>query len=1286
MPPVVPAAIAGITAAASGASIAIAGFSLSGLGLGLFVGAANLALGFVGQLLTPKPRIPNLADFAAREKGITQLVRASVEAQRVIYGERMVSGPLVFAEVTGPGRRFLHLVIALAGHEVEAIGDVFLNDEAAGDLDAAGDVTTGRFAGTVRIKKHLGAAGQLADADLVGEAPSWTDAHRLRGIAYLYVRLTFDRDVFPTGIPNVKALVRGRKILDPRNPANPPAWSDNAALCLRDYLVSDFGLSADPANELDDARAILAADICDEDVALPSSLTGFAFTADPVADVLTQTVAEGAKPEPLHRGDRLVFATNGTLPAGIDGGGPYYAVPLGDTAFKVAGSLANARAGTVLDITGAGSGVHTAQRTHQPRYTLNAVLGLDDRPIDIVSGLVESMTGALTYTLGRYAMFAGAYTGPPTATLSEKDLRGEVKLRPRMGRRDLHNAVRGTFTDRDNAWQPSEFPPVTNAAYEQADGGDRLFKDVELRHVTDTYRAQRLAKLANERDRQAMIVDFPAKLTALDVAVMDTVALEIAQLGFGGARTLTSAASSGVQTIEVDTAVRVATRVTLDPGGAGEETFTVDNVAGSGPYTLTLDGALANAHGAGETVAISKEFEVIGWTLAADGGVDLVLKETAAAVYAWDPDADATTIDLAPNTDLPRPFDPPAPPTGLALDSGGARLLALGEGSVVSRIRVSWTAPDDIFVISGGRIEVQVKETADAGWSPQPAVAGGDTATFITPVRDGVSYDVRIRSHNSLGVAGDWVASTGHVVTGKTAAPPDVAAFNVVRLGDGTRRFDWSLDNLPADVRAGGGFRIRFSTDTAAAWEAMTPLHDGLLTAAPYETNALAAGAYLFGIKAVDSSGNESAAMQTIVATLGDPRLRNVLIQRFEHAMSPAWPGLRLRSFASPANRLLAASTQTIDGLGTNPIDSFGATAIDVIQPNESPLVYITDEIDLGEDVTFTPVIGADVNGVASIILHVGAQAEGGVNRLNGENEFRAAQSGWLNVGVSVAADTAPAPDGPGTADGLIADSTAGSHYVAQTIAPAGDAGERYFLGIHARAGALTKGRLWVRIRDNVDDVPSSTHSLDVDLSNGALVASSGAPDDSGVEDVGSGWFFVWIIASLTGGENEIELRFMLLDAAGSDVFAGNGSDGLLVWGAHVFKDLPGDPVTARYARARVEVAGTNPKVTQMTTILDAETQIDEFNDVDTSDPTPPWFNRIAAGHFEIGSRSGKMSSVSFATIRALQNVGGSWSWELVSKSKAVNGQPAAEFKVRDASGALADALIDVELKGPKKE
>ncbi len=121
----------------------------------------------------------------------------------MIYGTTQASGVLVYACSSGDNHKYLHLVVALAGHRVKTIGDAIFNDESVGALDAAGMVSAGRFAGKARIKKHMGSVDQVPDADLNAESPAWAAKYRpLRGIAYVYVRLEWDSNVFMTGIPS----------------------------------------------------------------------------------------------------------------------------------------------------------------------------------------------------------------------------------------------------------------------------------------------------------------------------------------------------------------------------------------------------------------------------------------------------------------------------------------------------------------------------------------------------------------------------------------------------------------------------------------------------------------------------------------------------------------------------------------------------------------------------------------------------------------------------------------------------------------------------------------------------------------------------------------------------------------------------------------------------------------------------------------------------------------------------------------------------------------------------
>ena len=216
------------------------------------------------QALSPTPKLPSFSDFTTEAQNRTQMIKQPTVAKRVIYGEVRVSGVLGYVESTSD-HKFIHLVILLAGHEVNAIGNVFINDEQL-TLNGSGVVTApSKFANLVRIKKHLGTSTQTADSDLVSDSNgNWTSDHRLRGIAYIYARLEFSSSAFPNGLPNISAIVQGKKVFDPRTSTT--GFSRNPALCVRDYLTdTKYGFGAS-STEINDSTFIASANACDEDV------------------------------------------------------------------------------------------------------------------------------------------------------------------------------------------------------------------------------------------------------------------------------------------------------------------------------------------------------------------------------------------------------------------------------------------------------------------------------------------------------------------------------------------------------------------------------------------------------------------------------------------------------------------------------------------------------------------------------------------------------------------------------------------------------------------------------------------------------------------------------------------------------------------------------------------------------------------------------------------------------------------------------------------------------------
>lgn len=225
-----------------------------------YVGA-SIATSMALYALAPKPDMPDTSSSRLAS------VRDAAAPHEYVYGTVRKGGAITFIESTDfwfyetLPNVYLHMVICLAGHEVDSIPTIYVDDKVV-TLDGSGFVTSNGWDSKIRIKKHTGASDQAADPDLVAET-SVDNSFRGQGIAYLYVRLQYDQDVFVNGIPQISAVVKGKKVYDPSTGTT--AWSDNPALCLRDYLTSEYGLNDD---NIDETSFTVAKNICNEDVDL----------------------------------------------------------------------------------------------------------------------------------------------------------------------------------------------------------------------------------------------------------------------------------------------------------------------------------------------------------------------------------------------------------------------------------------------------------------------------------------------------------------------------------------------------------------------------------------------------------------------------------------------------------------------------------------------------------------------------------------------------------------------------------------------------------------------------------------------------------------------------------------------------------------------------------------------------------------------------------------------------------------------------------------------------------
>ena len=261
---------------------AVASAAVGGGIIGALVGAGTaFAITSVGGSVFPSrppssPAIPSRAvdNTTAPGAGRTQSVRQPLTEHQIVFGRCKVGGPIVFihsaTDDQGRADGYFYAVVVLAAHRVQSIGDVWLGDALATDA---------KYSGLVRIDRHLGAADQVANANLIAEtAGKWTANHRGRGRAYVAVRLKITAQAFPSGPPNIAALVSGgRFFVHAGGPALPVTTLNANALRgdvtiqgsrpRRDLFNGVRAVYVDPAKNWQptDAPPLLAANYVAED-------------------------------------------------------------------------------------------------------------------------------------------------------------------------------------------------------------------------------------------------------------------------------------------------------------------------------------------------------------------------------------------------------------------------------------------------------------------------------------------------------------------------------------------------------------------------------------------------------------------------------------------------------------------------------------------------------------------------------------------------------------------------------------------------------------------------------------------------------------------------------------------------------------------------------------------------------------------------------------------------------------------------------------------------------------
>ncbi len=181
-----------------------------------------------------------------------QTVRSSKAPVRFILGRVATGGVLVWAQEQVGAQtdgEWLHLVYVLCEGGIDALEDIYLGEEQIAAYEG--------FASWELVVNPT-----QVNAFLKANCPDWKDTQIGRGLSYVRLSLRYSAEKFPSGIPDVRFVVRGRNdLFDPRT--NNTGYSANTALHLLWYLRSRCNV---PDDEIVFSTFASAANVCDEAV------------------------------------------------------------------------------------------------------------------------------------------------------------------------------------------------------------------------------------------------------------------------------------------------------------------------------------------------------------------------------------------------------------------------------------------------------------------------------------------------------------------------------------------------------------------------------------------------------------------------------------------------------------------------------------------------------------------------------------------------------------------------------------------------------------------------------------------------------------------------------------------------------------------------------------------------------------------------------------------------------------------------------------------------------------
>ncbi len=499
----------------------------------------------------------------------------------VIYGRRRVGSTLAFLHTHDGRSKDLFVVYALSVGEVDQIeldtieiNGVSIKDtkvfrqgyyagsdkiaSGAGSLCTASQIgnvqeSNAGYSGTDPTKRyrmvfnaHHGASDQTVDPMLNASiSTEWTTNHRLRGVAYIAASFEYDSRGMFSSIPQLTVVVRGKKLYDPRKDGSisggsgshrydTPStfeWSDNAALCLLDYLRDDEygkGLASSAVNLQSFQTAASTSDELEDTPdydGTASSATFSGTSGNNFVNVDATTWANskiGGKLTLVDSGAATEFDAVDIIDSSrwqeYDATNPTYQVVVNDT---LSANYTN-ESGTAL--------------VKVKRFHCNGVVDTNKNVLENTQELLGNMRGILNYIDGKYEITLED-TASSTFTVTDDHIVSDNGITVSYeNKSEKANKVVVQFF---NALKKYEMDTVTvfhdaTPNYKSDDGGEELELVVDFPYIVNKYVAYNMGEAILGRSRNQMTISFTGTPELYKVKVGDVITVAYTPVGFTG--------------------------------------------------------------------------------------------------------------------------------------------------------------------------------------------------------------------------------------------------------------------------------------------------------------------------------------------------------------------------------------------------------------------------------------------------------------------------------------------------------------------------------------------------------------------------------------------------------------------------------------------------------------------------------------------------------------------------------------------------------------------------------